>query len=434
MMNSQANRAGLLSILFMGLGQIYNRQFVKGIFFAISELLFLILMLPYISNGFWGLFTLGEKAQSIVKGKIIQGDHSIFLMVTGILSLIILLLMILIYIINVYDARKVGKLRDDGKKVNNIKGSFVHLWEKGFPYIILTPPFLFIVFFTIIPLMFSILIAFTNYSAPNHLPPRNLVEWVGLQTFVDLFQLKTWSSTFYGVALWTIIWAILSTITTFFIGLLFAVLINSKGIKLKKMWRTIYIIPWAVPGFISILMFRNLFNGQFGPINDYLNTIGIADVPWLSDPTLAKVTCLLVNLWFGFPFYMALMSGVLTGISKDLYEAAEVDGANPRQQFWKITLPLVLYATAPLLILGFAGNFNNFTLIYLLTSGGPANAAYSFAGHTDILLSWIYKLTLEQSQFHIASAVTIIIFIFIATLSIYNFRNTRSFKDEDMIQ
>lgn len=433
-MNNHSKKARLLSILFMGVGQVYNKQLVKGFFFAILEILFLIFMLPYTIKSLWGLVTLGVTPQKMENGKIIQGDHSIFLMVFGISSMVILFIFAVTYIINVTDAFKVGKLREQGRKTNTISDSLKNIFDKGFPYLLLTPAGIITLFLTVVPLIFGVMIAFTNYSSPNHLPPRALVNWVGFENFINLFKLPTLSHTFFGVVLWTVIWAVLATITTIFVGLLFAVLINAKGIIIKKFWRTIYILPWAVPGFISILIMRNMFNGQFGPINKYLQAIGFNAIPWLSDPTWAKFTCILVNLWLGFPYFMALMSGVITGISKELYEAASIEGANSRQQFRKITLPLVLFATAPLIIMGFAFNFNNFTLIYLLTSGNPTNAAYNYAGHTDILLSWLYKLTLEQSQFHIASVVSIIIFLVIAAISAINFMNTRSFKEEDMIQ
>jgi arabinogalactan oligomer/maltooligosaccharide transport system permease protein len=138
-------------------------------------------------------------------------------------------------------------------------------------------------------------------------------------------------------------------------------------------------------------------------------------------------------MWFGFPFWMVLMSGVMTSVDKEIYEAAEVDGASSVQKFWKITMPLIMFSTAPLAIMSFANNFNNFNIIYLMTQGGPVNTDYSYAGSTDILISWIYKLTLDNSQFAVASVVSILIFIIIAIFSIYNFRKTRAFKEEDMM-
>jgi arabinogalactan oligomer / maltooligosaccharide transport system permease protein len=431
---SYAKIAALLSLLLMGLGQVYNRQYIKGISFILLEIYILIFWTVPFQWAMWGLTTLGETPQIRERGRIVeQGDHSIFLMIEGIIFVISLLLFLWFYYLNIRDAFKVGRLREQGDTPNNFKQMMKNIWENGFAYLLLTPSVLFTAFLTVLPLLFGILIAFTNYSGPNHLPPKRLVEWVGFDTFIQLFQLKTWSATFYGVFTWTVVWAVLATITTFFLGLIFAVLISHKGIKFKKLWRSIFILPWAIPQFVSILIFRNIFNGQFGPLNQYLEAIGLSAVHWLSDPFTAKVTLVVVNMWFGFPFWMILMSGVMTSIDKELYEASDVDGATGWSKFWKITFPIVMFATAPLLIMSFASNFNNFNIIYLFTQGNPVNTGYSYAGSTDILISWIYKLTLEQNQFAMASVVSILIFFVIATLSIYNFRKTRAFKEEDMM-
>jgi len=433
-MNQHSTKSSVLSVLYSGLGQIYNGQYVKGVLFALLHTLFIFLMLPSVSGSLLGLFTLGDTPQKIVSGKVVHGDHSIFMMIYGIVAFLVLLVFLAFYIFNIIDAKKTGKMRDHGNPITDFRTSIKNILEKGFPYVLLSPAVLFTIFLTVTPLLFGILIAFTNYSAPHHLPPRSLVDWVGFRNFIDLIEMPFLRGTFLGVALWTFIWAIVATVTTFFGGLIVAVIINRHGIKLKRFWRTIYILPWAMPGFISILIMRNMFNAQFGPINQYLEFIGLSAIPWFAEVGWARVTAIIVNLWMGFPYFMAMMSGVMAGISKELYEAADIDGANPRQQFWKITVPLVLYMTAPLLIMGFAFNFNNFALIYLLSGGGPAVPGYFYAGGTDILISWIFKLTLEQGQFHLASTVSIIIFIFIACISIYNFRNTRSFKEEGMIQ
>lgn len=418
----------------MGLGQFYNRQYAKGLLLALIELMYIFILSPFLVHGLWGIATLGEKPQKMAGNKIVQGDHSIYLMIIGIISIILIFVFALLYVIGYHDAKRVGRRRDEGKEPNGLWASLHVLTEKGFPYILLIPAIVFTLFLTAVPLLFGILIAFTNYSSPNHLPPRALVNWVGFGTFKNLLGLASWSRTLIGVGTWTIIWAIAATVTSFFAGLIMAVLINSNGIKLKKFWRTIFIIPWAVPGFISIMVMRNIFNSQFGPLNQYLGMLDIQSIPWLTNPTWAKIVCILVNMWFGMPYFMALMTGVLTGIPADMYEAAEVEGANAFYVFRKITLPMVLFATAPLLIMSFTYNFNNFTLIYLLTAGDPVNSSYAFAGNTDILLSWIYKLTLERQQFNLASAVSILVFIVIAGVSMFSFSRSRSFREEDMIQ
>lgn len=427
--------AALLSVLFMGLGQFYNRQYVKGGLMFLLELYVLVVWSRPFMNAMWGLYTLGETVQQRVRGRVVeQGDHSIFLMIQGIIFVLLLVMFVWTYVLNVRDAFKTGQWIAEGNKPPGIGETISNIKDKGYPILLLLPAIIFTLFVTVLPLIFGILIAFTNYSSPHYLPPRNLVDWVGFKTFTDLFRLRTWSNTFYGVFTWTVIWAVASTVTTYFIGLFYAVMINHRGVRFKKFWRALYILPWAVPQFVSILIFRNIFNGQFGPINRFLVSLGFERIPFLTDATVAKITLIGVNLWFGLPFWLILMTGVLTGIDKEMYEAAEVDGATPWQQFWKLTLPLVLFSTAPLLILSFANNFNNFNMIYLFTDGGPANGNYNYAGSTDILISWIYKLTLDHGQYNMASVVSILIFVLIATISIWNFRRTRAFKEEDMIQ
>ena len=420
----------------MGLGQLYNRQFVKGIAFALLELCVLLCGTRPFMHAMWGLVTLGETVQQRnARGAVVvMGDHSIMLMIEGIIFVFLLLMFIAVYAFNVRDAYVNGRLRDRGEKPANIAESLSRAWEKGFVYILLAPAFVFVLFTIVLPLVFGVLIAFTNYSGPNHLPPKNLVDWVGFETFVSLIKLKAWSRTFFGVLWWTVVWAALATLSTYFVGLFYALLLNHRRVRFKKFWRTLYILPWAVPGVISLLIFRNLFNGEFGPINQYLKLIGLDAIPWMSDPFWAKVAIILVNLWLGFPYWMALMSGVLTNIDHELYEAAEIDGAGGLAKFKSITLPLILYSTAPLMIMSFAHNLNNFNVIYLFNSGGPANPSYSYAGSTDILISWIYKLTLEQNKFNMASVVSIFIFVVVASFSIWNFRRTRAFKEEDLIQ
>ncbi|MCL7746173.1 carbohydrate ABC transporter permease [Halalkalibacter alkaliphilus] len=437
--------ASFLSLLFMGLGQFYNRQIGKGLFFSVLWLYIIIFYAQPFQWAMWGLRTLGETPQIRERGRVVfEGHHSIFLMIEGIIALLIALVILCIYVISVRDAYKVGKERDKGVKPCTLKQSLQNSWEHGFAYILLTPTVIFTLFLTILPLVFSVMIAFTNYSGPNYLPPRNLVDWVGFQTFIDLFNRNSWSRTFYGVFMWTIVWAVLTTFTTFFVGFFYAVLIESKGVKFKKFWRGIFILPWAIPAFVMILIMRNIFNGQFGPINKYINNLvdqypilaewGLSAIPFFTDPTWAKIMLVVVNMWFGFPFWMILMAGVMTGIDKEQYEAAEIDGASAWQKFRNITFPIVMFSTSPLLIMSFAGNFNNFNMIYLFTEGRPTNPDYSYAGSTDILISWIYKMTFDHNQFAMASAVGLLIFIVVAIFSVWNFSKTRAFKEEDMMR
>ncbi|MFU1792561.1 carbohydrate ABC transporter permease [Paenibacillus azoreducens] len=434
-LNRHERRHGTLAAVFsavcIGLGQLYNKQYVKGLIWMTCSQLFFWSYYPYAFKGISGLLTLGDVPTRIINGKVVQGDHSIFMLIHGLITLIIILLFLGMYAMNIYDAHKNGTIRDEGGRAPGFVASFKNAKFRNLPYLLLLPAAVLVLFVTVIPLVFNVLIAFTNYSAPDHIPDRSLVDWTGFASFFELFAQKAWRSTFMGIAIWNIIWAVASTLTVFIAGLMLAMMLNHPRVKLKKFWRTMFILPWAVPQFISILVFRVLLNGTFGPVNDLIVKMGFSPVPWLSDPTMAKITIILVNLWFSTPFLMALMSGVLTTMPRDLYEAADVDGASSRHKLRKITLPLVLSATAPILIMQFAFNFNNFNLIYLLTDGNPNQPDYFYAGSTDILISWIFKMTLNQSQFNMASAVSIIMFVLIAVFSLWNYKRMKSNQEED---
>jgi arabinogalactan oligomer/maltooligosaccharide transport system permease protein len=437
-MQRHRTRAAVLSTIFMGLGQIYNRQFIKGLMFLVVEVAAVFYFIQNLATALWGIVTLGENPSRLVKvkgiAKMVAGDHSIYIMIQSLITILILIILIIAWYLNIKDAYKIGEKRDNGIQANTFKQSIRYILDYKFAQTFLVLPGIGVLFFTIMPIIFMILLAFTNYSAPDHLPPAKLVDWVGFQTFRNLLVLKTWSHTFYGVLTWTIIWAVLSTITTYFGGLLVALLVSQKGIRFKGMWRVILIVPYAVPQLISLLLMRNLFNGQFGPINQYLGYFGLNGLPWLTDPFWAKVTVIIVNMWVGIPVSMLLIMGVLTTIPRDMYEAAEVDGASGYQKFRIVTLPMILFSTAPTLITQFAGNINNFNAIFLLTGGSPVNGDYQYAGSTDLLVTWLYKLTLDQNKNNMASAIGIIIFIIVASFSLYNYRRTKSFKEEDMIQ
>ncbi len=427
-------KAGVASALIWGSGQLWNRQYIKAAFFFLCQI-GLIAALPAMAHGLWGLFTLGETEMIIEGSNVTPGDNSIILMILGIVWAIITLVFICIYISNICDAVKDRGILEGGQKLLRAKEWIYNFKDKSFPYAMLVPAIVLIALFVVVPILFGFLIAFTNYSAPDYLPPRSLVDWVGFRNFADMFKLPMWNDTFWGVLGWTLIWSVISTLSCYFGGLGMAILVNNRRVKCKKFWRTIFILPWAIPGMISLLIFRNMFNGQFGPINTFLRSAGIIsqNIPWLSDATLAKIVVFVVNFWLGFPYFMTMMSGVMTSISTDVLEASRIDGATPRQEFRHITLPLVLYSTAPLLIMSFATNFNNFNVIYFLTNGNPINPEYKFAGSTDILITWIYKLTNDNRQFQMAAVMSILVFVVIATISTWNFLRTKSFKEEDMI-
>lgn len=449
--------AMLLSTFVWGGGQFYNKQRAKGLFFLFFQVVLIgveLLTGNYFSgnltfrtagffvSGIWGMTTLGTQLSELTDRGLTPGDHSVMLLIQGIIAVLILFIFMSIWVVNLKDARQTAIEINETKASISSKKWLEKTWENSFEYIVMIPAVIMLMLFVLMPIIFAFLIAFTNYNS-NNLPPASLVDWVGLNNFRFLFSLggtsgqggSIWLHTFINVFWWTILFAIISTVVPFFLGLLQAVILNNKRVVGKKIWRSILILPWAMPAIISQLNFQQLFNGQFGPINRFLIQHGIIESPifWLSDPHnpwLPRFTILFIGFWLGFPYFMALMSGIMTSISKDVYEAAEIDGANGRQQFWKITLPLVLAATAPLLVMSFAHNFNNFGLIYFLTEGGPINPNFIHAGQTDILISWIFKLTMDHRMYNMASVMSIIIFVVIGSVSAWNFSRTKAFKEE----
>lgn len=414
--------AALLSII-PGIGQLYNKQRIKGAFFLLLAASYFIVFGNLLNMGLWGFFTLGTE---------LPRDHSIFLLVEGVIAFIVIGFGLAFYAFNIYDAYQNGKKRDQGFKVASIKEQYQNVVDKGFPYLLVGPGFFILIFVVVFPILFMVFLAFTNYDL-YHSPPAKLVDWVGFKNFVDMFTMDIWRDTFVSVFAWTIVWTFTATTLQVALGIFLAVVINQKDLKFKGIIRTLLILPWAVPAFVSILVFSGMFNDSFGAINnDILAAFGIDPIPWLTDPQWTKVAIIFIQTWLGFPFVMAMTTGVLQSIPDELYEAATVDGATIWDKFRSITLPMILAATAPIIITQYTFNFNNFNVIYLFNEGGPAVAGQS-AGGTDILISWIYNLTMTSAQYSKAAAVTVLLSIIIVTVALINFRRTKAFKDEGMM-
>ena len=416
-----ANRLPL-SVFLMGGTQLLNRHYITGCFYLLVQIL-LVLFAADLLAALEGFITLGDTAQHRVGFKIIHGDHSIHMLVEGVLAIFLTLAFLFAYRQNIKDAVNITP------RTSSFKQQLRAFYDEHFALIMLTPAGIAALAFIILPILITVLVSLTNYAAPAHIPPKNLVDWVGFRNFLSLFELKIWSSTLLGVGSWTVIWAVCSTIFTFGFGFVLALALSNRDIVGKKVWRVIFMLPYAIPAFVSLLIFRLLLNG-IGPINSVINGFGFESIPFLSDPVLAKVTVITIGVWTGAPYFMLLIAGALTNIPKELYEASEVDGASRFQQFKEITLPMILHQVAPSLVMTFAFNFNNFGAVYLLTEGGPINPEYRFAGHTDILITWIYKLTLDFQQYNIAAVVSIIIFLFLSLIAIWQFRRMNSFKTD----
>ncbi|WP_416151303.1 ABC transporter permease subunit [Salipaludibacillus sp. HK11] len=411
--------AALLSII-PGIGQAYNRRFLKGAVLFILFAAFVIAMIDFISTGLQGLVTLGEVPR--------VDDSRVFLS-NGILSLIFTIFFITFYTLNIQDAYKDAKRIQLGWQVPNIREGFKNAWDTSFPYILIGPGLFLLMFVVVFPLLFMVFLAFTNYNLYNA-PPRHILEWVGFENFTNLFRISEWRNTFINVLSWTLIWTFVATTLQIALAMFLAIITNDPRLKFKKLIRTVFILPWAVPGFVTIIIFSALFNDSFGAINAQIIVPLFGEaIPWLQNANWTRIALILIQVWLGFPFVYALFTGVLQGISSDWFEAADIDGANRWQKFRNITFPHLMFATAPLLIMQYSFNFNNFNIIYLFNQGGPAVRGQT-AGGSDILISWIYGLTFENQQFNMAAAISIILGLLVATFAFFQFRRSRSFKEE----
>ena len=291
-----------------------------------------------------------------------------------------------------------------------------------------------------------VLIAFTSYDAA-HDGYSNLFSWVGFEHFNEIFNFSEGGLglTFGEILAWTLMWAFFATFTNYFLGMLVAIMINKRGIVIKKFWRTVLVMTIAIPQFVSLLYVSKLFD-RSGIIGDVLLRWNL--IPefmlnmqqrglWENEYT-AKALLIIINIWIGIPYIMLMATGILMNIPADLYESARVDGASGYQQFTKITLPYMLFVTGPYLLTSFIGNLNNFNVIYLLSGGGPTNLDIGTAGgvtvgHTDLLITWLYKMTLNstESKFYMASVIGILMFLVCAILSLIVYNIIPSTKNEE---
>lgn len=252
---------------------------------------------------------------------------------------------------------------------------------------------------------------------------------VGFKNFVDGFSDARYAQPFFNVLVWNVIFAFMSVLTTFLLGMFLAIVMNDDRMRGRKVYRTIMLLPYAFPSFMTAFLFAGMMNEKYGFFNQLLG----ASIPWLTDPTMAKVSVLLVNLWMGFPYMFLIVTGALQSIPHDLIEAAEIDGASSMEVWRHVTLPQLMIALTPLLISSFAFNFNNFNLIYMLNGGGPAMSDASVpVGHTDILISMVYKiagLTGEAlPNYGLAAAMSLVIFLIVGTVSMYSFKKSNAME------
>lgn len=427
-----------LSCLIMGLGNFVAGQIVKGVLFLAIEAAFIYYMY---TNGLYWLYmlpSLGDTATSEVWSDelgvyvYVQGDNSQQILLFAVATIAIIIAFVIAWQSSVRSGYMGLMVKKNGEKAPSIKTDLKSLLDENIHKLLMLPPFAMIAIFTMIPLVYMMLMAFTNYSAVgDHLI---LFDWVGLQNFKALFDSGSAIGKQFGsVLLWTLIWAFFATFLNFFLGTFMAIIINRKTTRCKGLWRTILSLTIAVPQFVSLMIIRNMFKDN-GAVNTLFQSLGILAqgqvYPWMTDATWARILLIVINLWVGIPYTVMQVTGILQNIPEDQYEAARIDGASVVQQFIYVTLPYMIFVLTPYIITQFTGNINNFNIIYLLTGGGPTYVGDS-AGQTDLLVTWLYKLSIDKQQFNMGAVIGIFTFIVLAVVALVTYRNSGSYKNEE---
>jgi len=437
-----------LSFLFMGAGAIFNGQIIKGILLFVFQIGVVLFMATNGWNLIYMLRNLGS--QIYIEGQwsdacscyttTIPADNSLLILLFGIATIMVIFAYFIFYNININIAHDNQMLIAQGKKPKTFKQDVSAFLNEKFHITVLSFPVLSAFAFTVLPLIFMIFLAFTNFDR-LHQYPGSRFWWTGLTSFINLFSgtdstYRLLPASLGRILGWTIIWAILATVLNYIFGMILALMINKKGIKLKKLWRTVFVITIAIPQFITLLIVSRLLSDT-GPILAMLVKWGWVGTNFsflTGNGTVARTTVVIVNLWVGVPYTMLITSGILMNIPADLYESAKIDGAGPVTQFFKITLPYMLFVTGPYLITAFIGNINNFNVIYFLTGGGPSDLTLFNAGKTDLLVTWLYKLTVNNQEYSIGSTLGIMVFVICSFVSLIMYSRTGAVQKEDEFQ
>lgn len=433
--------AAKLSIFVMGAANLKRKQFFKGLLFLFIEIAFIFYMIKSGVAALQNMITLGTQTQGWVFDEALgidvlaQGDNSMLMLLWGVVALFVIAAFCMTWRANLKSALEVQAIEAQGKKIPKLIDDVKTYLDAKFNRTMLTLPILGVLAFNVLPLMYMILVAFTNYDNA-HQPPGNLFDWIGLDNFFTVLGSGGLiSQTFWPVLGWTLIWAVFATFLNYFFGILLALLINRKGVKFKGFWRTCFVMSIAIPSFVSLLVMKTVLQPD-GAVNVLLKELGwiSESIPFLTDAMAARITIIVVNIWIGVPYTMLITSGLLLNIPESLYEAARVDGANAKTMFFKITMPYIIHVTTPYLITQFVGNINNFNVIYLLSGGGPNTLDYYQAGKTDLLVTWLYKLTVNSKDYSYASTIGILVFVISATLSLLTYHRTSAYNNEEAFQ
>ena len=462
---TKGNWAVKLSFFIFGFGNLFYGQIARGILFLLFEIIFVVYMVLPSGGAYWlskcNWFQTGETVGTVQGGfkevtqygetmKIwVAGDDSVKVLLYGLLTVMFIVAFVATWRMQVKQCRICMDITAQGKKIKSGKDDIRSLVDDQFHKTLLALPVVGILVFTILPIIYMVLIAFTSYDAA-HDGYSNLFTWVGWDHFNELFDFgKGGLGLAFGEILgWTLMWSFFATFSNYFLGMFVAMMINKKGIKLKKLWRTVLVMTIAIPQFVSLLYVAKLFDSS-GIIGKLLGDVGFIK-DWMmannyktlwDSPNLAKVLVIVINIWVGIPYVMLQATGILMNIPADLYESSRVDGATPWQQYIRITLPYMLFVTGPSLLTSFVSNLNNFNVIYLLTGGNPLNTEIGVAcgvsvGHTDLLITWLYKMALgsAESKYYMASVIGILIFVVCAVLSLIVYNVIPSTKNEEDFQ
>lgn len=438
-----------ISFFVMSAGHFFHRQYVKGALYLLAQIAFMFFMsfgglqaLLHLFSGDLGIRTSGEvwNEQLQIFEKV-RGDNSFLVLLYGVAALLLTALYFYLWYQSIKSSYADDLALRQGKPLPTAKESFQDLINRRFHVPLLALPLFGLLIFTVLPLVFMVLIAFTNYDYA-HMPPGKLFDWVGFSNFRELFSLSGGSSAFalvfLRVLVWTLVWAFLATFSNYFLGILLALAINRKGIRAKAFFRTIFVLSIAVPQFVSLLLMQKILDGD-GILNKILGT----NILWLADQRnfslLPRAMILLVNIWVGVPYTMLMATGILINIPSDYFEAAKIDGASPIKAFIHVTLPYILQITTPYLITQFVTNVNNFNVIWLLTGGGPVDNLYYGGGtqaqSTDLLVTWLYRLTTDKNpRYNVAAVIGIVIFVICATASLIVYGRSSSARTEEDFQ
>ena len=427
-----------ISCLIMGFGNLVAGQFIKGLLLLAVEAAFIIfLLLP--EGGIYYvkmLPSLGWKPMEEVYNEqlgiyeYVIGHNSQLLLLYGVASVFLIVGFLLLWQYSVRSGYRALSLRRAGKKPNSFWKDIKSLTDENNHKLLMSLPTLCLVVFTILPIIYMMCMAFTNYSKEgDHLV---LFDWVGIQNFAALFNPNSSIGSQFGSVLgWTLVWAIVATVSNFLLGTVVAMIINRKTIKCKGLFRTCLSMTIAVPQFVSLMVIRSMLQPD-GIINRMLLDAHLITekLPFLTNATWARVLVLVVNLWVGIPYTIMQVTGILQNIPAEQYEAARIDGANVFQIFFKITLPYMLFVMTPYLITQFTGNINNFNIIYLLTRGEPVGVGNT-AGATDLLVTWLYKLSVDQQKYNLGAVIGIFTFVVLSVVSLVTYRSSGSYKNEE---